>query len=101
MLGGSLCHHSMARPRLVNILNKQPQTNDKGWPSSLGVGRGANKRKKKLVTKQLTESRTSADSLAKGAKRRNMDMRFGTWNVRSMYRAGSVMTVSREYPDIG
>jgi exonuclease III len=25
-----------------------------------------------------------------------MDMRFGTWNVRSLYRAGSVMTVSRE-----
>jgi hypothetical protein len=52
-LGGSPCHHSMARPwvadgtasswRLaVNILNKQPWTNDKGWSSSLGVGRGAN-----------------------------------------------------------
>jgi hypothetical protein len=26
----------------------------------------------------------------------NMDMRFGTWNVRSLYRAGSLMTVSRE-----
>jgi hypothetical protein len=25
-----------------------------------------------------------------------MDMRFGTWNVRSLYRAGSIMTVSRE-----
>jgi exonuclease III len=25
-----------------------------------------------------------------------MDMRFGTWNVRSLYRAGSLMTVSRE-----
>jgi hypothetical protein len=22
-----------------------------------------------------------------------MDMRFGTWNVRSLYRAGSIMTV--------
>jgi exonuclease III len=27
---------------------------------------------------------------------RNMDMRFGTWNVRSLYRTGSLMTVSRE-----
>jgi hypothetical protein len=27
-----------------------------------------------------------------------MDMRFGLWNVRSLYRAGSVMTVSRELP---
>jgi hypothetical protein len=25
-----------------------------------------------------------------------MDLRFGTWNVRSLYRAGSLMTVSRE-----
>jgi hypothetical protein len=25
-----------------------------------------------------------------------MDMRFGMWNVRSLYRAGSLMTVSRE-----
>jgi exonuclease III len=25
-----------------------------------------------------------------------MDMRFGTWNVRSLYRAGSLMTVSRD-----
>jgi hypothetical protein len=26
----------------ANILNKQSQTADKGWASSLGVGRGAN-----------------------------------------------------------
>ena len=26
----------------VNKLNKQPRTADEGWPSSLGVGRGAN-----------------------------------------------------------
>jgi hypothetical protein len=25
-----------------------------------------------------------------------MDMRFGTWNVRSLYRVGSLMTVSKE-----
>jgi hypothetical protein len=55
MLGESPCHHSMARPRVAdgrdgfqlwrlaaNILTKQPRTNDKGWPSGLGVGRGAN-----------------------------------------------------------
>jgi hypothetical protein len=54
MLGGSPCHHSMARARVAdgrdglqlwrlpaNILNKQPRINDKGWSSSLGVGRGA------------------------------------------------------------
>jgi hypothetical protein len=26
----------------------------------------------------------------------NIDMRFGTWNVRSLYRAGSLMTVAKE-----
>jgi hypothetical protein len=25
-----------------------------------------------------------------------MEMRFGTWNIRSLYRVGSLMTVSRE-----
>jgi hypothetical protein len=34
--------------------------------------------------------------LHKRPKLRNMDMRFGMWNVRSLYRAGSLMTVSRE-----
>jgi hypothetical protein len=49
------CHHGMARPQgadggdalqfwraAANILNKKSQTADKGWSSSLGVGRGAN-----------------------------------------------------------
>jgi hypothetical protein len=49
------CHYDMACPQVadagdglqkwraaVNILNKQSQTADKGWASSLGVGRGAN-----------------------------------------------------------
>jgi hypothetical protein len=48
------CHHGMERPLVVdggdalqvwrvaaNILNKQSRTSDKGWSSSLGVGRGA------------------------------------------------------------
>jgi hypothetical protein len=47
--------NGMARPQVAdggeglqiwrvaaNILNKQSGTADKGWPSSLGVGRGAN-----------------------------------------------------------
>jgi hypothetical protein len=28
--------------------------------------------------------------------RKKMDVRFGTWNVRSMYRAGSLRTVAEE-----
>jgi hypothetical protein len=50
-----LCHHGTARPQVAdggdglqiwrvaaNILNKQSRTADKGWSSSLGVGRGTN-----------------------------------------------------------
>jgi hypothetical protein len=44
----------------------------------------------------IYKPRTWTDSLDKRPKLRNMDMRFGTWNVRSLYRAGSLMTVSRE-----
>jgi len=48
------CHHGMARPQVAdrgtssdmevaaNKLNKQSWTADKGWSSSLAVGRGAN-----------------------------------------------------------
>jgi hypothetical protein len=48
-------HHGMARPQVAdggdalqvwreaaNILNKPLRTADKGWSSSLGVGRGTN-----------------------------------------------------------
>jgi hypothetical protein len=28
---------------IANVLNKHPRIADKGWPSNLGVGRGANK----------------------------------------------------------
>jgi hypothetical protein len=34
--------------------------------------------------------------LDKRPKREKMDLRFGTWNVRSMYRAGSLRTVAEE-----
>jgi hypothetical protein len=49
------CHHGMVHPQVAdggdtfqvwrvaaNILNKQSRTSDKGWSSSLVVGRGAN-----------------------------------------------------------
>jgi hypothetical protein len=52
--------------------------------------------KNKLVTKIIKEPRTWTDSSGKRPKLRNMDMRFGTLNARSLYRAGSLMTVFRE-----
>jgi hypothetical protein len=36
------------------------------------------------------------DSLDKRPKIRKIDRRFGTWNLRSLYRAGSLMTVAKE-----
>jgi hypothetical protein len=36
------------------------------------------------------------DSFDKRPERRKLDMRFGAWNVRSMYRAGSLRVVSEE-----
>jgi hypothetical protein len=53
-------------------------------------------RKKLIVTKIAIQPRTLTDFSDKRHKRRNMDMRFGTWNARSLCRAGSVMTVSSE-----
>jgi hypothetical protein len=45
------------------------------------VGLTTLRHKNKLVTKNLTEPRTWTDSLDKRPKLRNIDMRFGTWNI--------------------
>jgi hypothetical protein len=62
----------------------------------LGVGLITLHRKKSFVTNILKEPWTWMDSLDKRPKLRNMNMRFGLWNVRSLYRMGSLTTVSRE-----
>jgi hypothetical protein len=36
------------------------------------------------------------DSLDKQPKQKKMDMRFGMWNVRILYRAGSLKTAAKE-----
>jgi hypothetical protein len=79
----------------TNTSNKQPWTNDKGWSSSLEVDSGANNLtvKNKIVTKIHTEPRTWMDSLAKRPNRLNMDMRFGVWNVCSLYKASSLVSI--------
>jgi hypothetical protein len=40
------------------------------------------------------------DSMDKRPKLRKMDMRFGTWNVRSLYKAGSSTIVAKEYQNL-
>jgi hypothetical protein len=69
-----------------------------GGPPVLGLGVGLTLLtvKNKLVTKTFTKPRTWTDSLEKRPKRKKMDMRFGTWNVRRLYRAGSLRTVAEE-----
>jgi hypothetical protein len=52
--------------------------------------------KNKFVTKNFMKPRTWTDSLDKRPKREKMDMRFGLWNVRSLYGVGYLMRVSRE-----
>jgi hypothetical protein len=42
------------------------------------------------------QPRNRTDYLAQ-PKHQKMDMRFGTWNFRSLYRSGSLKTVAREW----
>jgi hypothetical protein len=50
----------------------------------LGVGLTTPHRKKKLIMKILKKPRTWTGSLDKRTRRKKMDVRFGTWNVRSI-----------------
>jgi hypothetical protein len=53
-------------------------------------------RKNKFVTKISKQPRAWMDTLDKQPKREKVVMRFGLWNVRSLYKTGSLMTVWRE-----
>jgi hypothetical protein len=61
-----------------NILNKQSRTADLGW----------------LAMK--CHKGTWTDYLDKRPKLRKMGLRFGTWNVRSLYRAGLLMADAKD-----
>jgi hypothetical protein len=52
--------------------------------------------KNKLVAKWHIGPPIWTDSLYELPKLREMDLRFGTWNERNLYRAGSLMTVAKE-----
>jgi hypothetical protein len=63
----------------------------------LGVGLTTPHCKKISLLQNVTQGRRPGWILLhKQPKLRKMDMRFGTWNVRSMYRAGSLVTVVNE-----
>jgi hypothetical protein len=42
------------------------------------------------------EPMTCANSLKKLPNQQNMEIRFGTWNVKRLYRAGSLVRVMKE-----
>jgi hypothetical protein len=79
----------------ANKFNKQSRANDKVSSSRLRLGRGAENshRKKEACYETFNRDLDFDVFFDKRPKLRNMDMRFGTWNIRSLYRAGSLVTV--------
>ena len=84
----------------MNIVNKQSQTADKECSFSLGVGRGANN---SSLLKRILLPNIQRQSLGPGlilwyelSHKRETDMRFGTWSVRNLYRAGSFTAAATE-----
>jgi len=71
----------------THILNEQSRTADKGWSSSLGVGRGVNssqQQKKRLVTKCYTGPRILTDTFER-PRQWEMDMaKFWSENLRGL-----------------
>jgi hypothetical protein len=63
----------------------------------LGVGRGANNSSPYSyhVTKHIAKARTWTDPLVQRKQRASV-IRVGTWNVRTLYRSGSLMRVAEE-----
>jgi hypothetical protein len=64
-----------------------------GGPPTHGLGL---KQKNPHRKKSLLKMSQSSSNLDKRPKVRKMDMRFGTWNVRRLYREGLFMTVAKE-----
>jgi hypothetical protein len=61
----------------------------------LGAGLTTPHHKNKLLMKCHEGPQTWTDSLDKQCKLKKMDMRLGTWNVRSIYRADLLMTLAK------
>jgi hypothetical protein len=77
----------------ANTLNKQSRTADSGCSSNLGLGEVLTTPRRKNL--RCYETFHKASDLVQH-KQWKMDMRFGTWNVRSLYRPRSLTTVARE-----
>jgi hypothetical protein len=80
----------MEKLTVVQMVNALPTFGGSAWSYQLLIV------KNKLITTIHKKHRTRTDYLDNGTKRKKMDLRFGTWNVRRMYRAGSLRTVAEE-----
>ena len=82
----------------ANILNKHSQTADKGWSSRLGFGRGTNNSSlwKRILLRHSPRIILGPGLILWYELCSGKDMRFGTWNFRSLYRAGSLTAATRE-----
>jgi hypothetical protein len=69
-----------------------------GGPLACGLGGGLKTltRKAQYLLKITTHSLGNRTDYLAQPKHRKMDVRFGTWNVRSLYRSGSLKMVARE-----
>jgi hypothetical protein len=81
-----------------NSLNKHSRKANKEQSSSLVVGRSANNSppwKLSLLQKRIHLPRIRKGPLVR-PKQQKTDTRYGTWNVRILYRSGSITAVTRE-----
>jgi len=86
----------------ANILTKHQQTADIGWSSTWGLGEVLTTPpfKTYLVSNySQTKPQSWTDTLVR-PKQRKKDKRFGAWNVRSLYRAGSVTAAAGNWLDV-
>ena len=82
----------------ANTFNKKSRTADKVWSCSTGLGQVLTipHHKKYHVTNRSHRPRTKTDSLVR-VQQSKTDMRFGTRNVTSHYRSGSLTAAAREF----
>ena len=77
----------------ANILNKQPRTADKGWSSSLGVGRGANKsspQKRRLLRNIHTENNNKASHRRRETLWRHSFTDYSWLGFETLWRGSSI-----------
>jgi hypothetical protein len=68
-----------------------------GGPTARGLGGGLTTPPIKLsVCYETLHTASDQEEFFAQSKHRKMDMRFSTWNVRSLYRSGSLKTVAKE-----